>query len=263
MLGKLLKYDLKWIYKLLIVFYVLGISFSLIGRGLSEIENSLVFNILGQICKGTAVAMVVNVLINNLMRVWVRFNKNIYKDEAYLTHTLPVSKKDIYLSKILSAVISIVTSAIVMVICIAICYYSNDIIEYIKTALEFVANTYNSTVVGFLAIVCTVFFLEIIFVLMAGFIGLIIGHKSNNYKMVKSVIYGFIAYLIPQIVTLGLMYIIGLFNQDIMNLFNTTQIVNVEIIKTIMYYAIAIYLAYIVIYYFIGKIQFKKGVNVD
>ena len=43
MLGKLLKYDLKWIYKVVGIFYILSLIFSVIGRALNEIENSLVF----------------------------------------------------------------------------------------------------------------------------------------------------------------------------------------------------------------------------
>ena len=121
MLGKLLKYDLKWIYKVLVVFYILGIIFAILGRAFTEIENSVLFNIIGKICNGTAIAMVVNVLINNLMRVWVRFTRNAYKDEAYLTHTLPVEKKTIFLSKVLSAIITMVTSILVIIICLAIC----------------------------------------------------------------------------------------------------------------------------------------------
>ena len=39
MLGKLLKYDLKWTYKLLIVFYLLAIFFAILGRILTDIEN--------------------------------------------------------------------------------------------------------------------------------------------------------------------------------------------------------------------------------
>ena len=35
MLGKLLKYDLKWIYKLIVIYYGLALVFALIGRGLS------------------------------------------------------------------------------------------------------------------------------------------------------------------------------------------------------------------------------------
>ena len=50
MLGKLLKYDLKWTYRGVIVFYTLAIVFSIIGRLLSEIENSLIFNIIGKVC---------------------------------------------------------------------------------------------------------------------------------------------------------------------------------------------------------------------
>ena len=263
MLGKLLKYDLKWIYKLLVVFYVLAIMFSIIGRLFLEIENSLIFNILGQVCTGTAIAMVVNVLINNLMRVWARFIKNSYRDESYLTHTLPVNKKTIFLSKVLSAIITMVTSAIIIVICVAICYYSENNIEWVKQSLEFVASTYNSTVVGFLLTVAAVFFLEMIFALFAGYIGIIIAHKSNNLKIAKSVIYGFIAYIVPQTITLAIIFILGLFNQDIMNLFNTTDMINVEAIKSIMNAGIVIYICYIIIYYLIGKKQFEKGVNVD
>ena len=39
MLKKLLKYDLKWTYKPLVVFYILALVASIIGRILSEIEN--------------------------------------------------------------------------------------------------------------------------------------------------------------------------------------------------------------------------------
>jgi len=263
MLGKLLKYDLKWIYKVLIVFYTLSIMFSIIGRLFIEIENSLIFNILGNVCIGTAITMVVNVLINNLIRVWVRFIRNSYKDESYLTHTLPVNKKTIFLSKVLSAIITMITSAVIIVVCVAICYYSESNIEGVKQSLEFVASTYNSTVVGFLLIITAVFFLEMIFALFAGYIGIIFAHKSNNFKTGKSVLYGYIAYMIPQIITIAIIFVLGLFNKDIMNLFNTTDMINVEAIKSIMYAGIVIYLCYIEIYYLIGKRQFEKGVNVD
>ena len=240
MLGKLLKYDLKWIYKVLIVFYILSIIFSVVGRVLSEVESSFIFNIIGQICIGTAIAMMVNILINNLIRVWVRFLRNIYKDESYLTHTLPVNKSIIYLSKVLSAIITMVTSAIIIGICLAICYYSESNIECIKQSVEFMASTYSSSVVSFLVTILSLFFLEMIFALLAGFLGIIIGHKSSNIKMGKSIIYGFLTYITPQIFTVLIIFIMALFNKDIMNLFNTTEMLNVEVIKTIMYAGVII-----------------------
>ena len=63
MLGKLLKYDLKWSFKPLMVFYILAIFFSTLGRIFVEIENSLIFNILGKICLGVVISMIFNILI--------------------------------------------------------------------------------------------------------------------------------------------------------------------------------------------------------
>ncbi len=264
MLGKLLKYDLKWIYKVLIVFYILSIVFALIGRGLTEIENSLILNIVGQFCNGVTIAMVINILINNLMRVWARFVRNSYKDESYLTHTLPVSKKTIYLAKILSAIITMLTSGLVILVSIAICYYSEANIEFLKNSLEIVAASYNSTVIGFILVVFVVLVLELIFALLAGYMGIIIGHKSNNVKTLKSVIYGFIVYMIPSVLTLAILFIIGLFNTDIMNLFFSVGVEpNLEVIKNILYVGIVLYIAYIAIYYKISSNIFEKGVNVD
>lgn len=263
MLKKLLKYDLKWTYKALVVFYILAIIFSILGRVFREIENSLIFNIIGQILTGASIAMIINMLINNLIRVWVRFIRNIYKDESYLTHTLPVEKKNIYLSKILSAIITMFTSMTLIIICLLISYYSKANIEWLKNAIEFMADAYDSTVVSFIVTVTITLFAEILFALISGYLGIILAHKSNNMRIIKSVIYGFIAYMAASTFSIVGIYIIGLFNPDVMNLFNTVEMLDVNAIKTVLYGGIVMYTAYIVLYYFIGKRQFEKGVNVE
>ena len=100
MLGKLLKYDLKWVYKVVSVFYILSLFFSVTGRLLNNIENSVVFSAITQFTFGFSIAMMASSLINCLMRLWARFVRNLYKDESYLTHTIPVEKKTIFLSKV-------------------------------------------------------------------------------------------------------------------------------------------------------------------
>ena len=132
MLGKLLKYDLKWIYKLVIVFYALAFIFSLFSRMFLSIGDSILWSILSKISSGVAVSMLVSSIINTLMRSWVRFVRNIYKDEGYLTNTLPVSKRDIYLSKVLSSIIIMLTTTIVIITCLFICYYSKENIDILK-----------------------------------------------------------------------------------------------------------------------------------
>lgn len=263
MLGKLLKYDLKWLYKTLRIFYIIAIIFAFMARVLNEVENSLILNIIGKVCNGVVISMIINIIINNFMGVWARFRRNLYKDESYLTHTLPVEKNKIYLSKVLAAIITLFTSFLVILLCLYICYYSKETLEWIKTSLELVANTYDSTVHAFLGIAFIVIVLEAIFALLAGVLGIIIGYKSNNLKVVKSIVYGFVIYMITSMLSLVVMLIIGLFNPDIMNLFNTVNVVDINAIKSVLYIGIILYTAYIFAYYFIGKKLLNKGVDVD
>ena len=263
MLGKLLKYDLKWIYKVVGIFYILSLIFSVIGRALNEIENSLVFSITAKISFGIAISMMINSLVNCLLRLWARFIRNLYKDESYLTHTLPVKKKDIYVSKVLTALITILTTTVVILVSLFICYYSEVNMETLKALLELAASTYNTTVLNLLLLVSIVIFLEIMFVVLIGYVAIILGYKSNQKKMVKTIVIGFALYMITQVLTLGVIFVFGLFNPNVMNLINTTDIVNIEAIKSVMYMGIAIYVVYIIFYYILGNKQLKKGVNVD
>ena len=66
-------------------------------------------NIVGKVCSGVTISMIFNIIINNIMRLWARFGSNLYKDESYLTHTLPIDKKTLYLSKTLTSIIAILT----------------------------------------------------------------------------------------------------------------------------------------------------------
>ena len=135
--------------------------------------------------------------------------------------------------------------------------------DALKIVLELAASTYNTTVLNLLLLVSIVIFLEIIFIVLIGYDAIILGHKSNNRKMVKTLIIGFALYMITQVVTLGAIFLFGLFNPNVMNLINTTDIINVDAIKSVMYMGIGIYIVYIIFYYFLGKLQLRKGVNVD
>lgn len=263
MLGKLLKYDLKWIYKLIGIFYILAFIASVVGRGLASIENSVVFSIISQIIIGFAVSMMISSLINCLMRTWVRFTRNIYKDESYLTHTLPVEKKTIYASKVLAAIICTFTTVIVSIVCLFICYYSEANMQVLKSVLELAASTYDTTVLNLLLLLTITLFVEILFIIVIGFVGIILGNKSNQNKMAKSILIGFALYTITQVVTLGIIGIVGVVDPSIMNLINTTEVIDINAVNNVIYLAIGIYTVYTIFYYILGQKQLEKGVNVE
>ena len=72
MLGKLLKYDLKWVYKLVVIFYILAFIFSGIGRILAEVQNSMLLNIVSKISIGIGISMAITgicIAHSRIMRV--------------------------------------------------------------------------------------------------------------------------------------------------------------------------------------------------
>ena len=263
MLNKLLKYDLKYMIKNMGVFYILAIFFAITTRLLFSLNQSFIISIIGQISVGCLFSMLANILINVLMRSWIRFRDSIYKDEAYLTHTLPVSKNDIYNSKFIQTLIFFAISFIIVIFSLFIAYYTKDrwiiltdLINSITTGLDI-----NTTL--FVISLIVIIFLEVFNAIQSGFLGIILGYKKNNNKIGFSVLYGFIAYLLSQCLVLISIFIIGLFNSDIMNLFKSNVILSTSSFKLLIVVAILLYLFVIFIMNLYNKKQFNKGVNIE
>lgn len=262
MLKKLLKYDLEWCYRPLIVFYVLAIFFSIIVRIIESFEQNLILLIIDKICCGIVIAIMISILINCFMRNWVRFIRNIYKDESYLTHTLPVSKNTIYLSKILTAIITLLTSFIVIIICLAISSLNKETWLILKESLEQSAIYFDSSVFSLIFILIITIFFEFLFMMMSGILGIIIGYSSNSLKIIKSIVIGFFIYIILSSMSVGTLFVVGLLNPEIMSLFNNIE-VSSNALKSMLLVGTLVYAIYNLGIYFIGNKLLNKGVNVD
>ena len=168
MLKKLLKYDLLWINKNLIYFYAIAFVFAISGRLFSLIDNSLLANIISKICYGITISFVINGVVNGVIRSWVRFINNCYKDESYLTHTLPVSKSQIYTSKFIASIITMVCGVVISIICLAICYLSSDFIETLKQMLNMLES--QNLNIGLIILLITILLIvEFIFIISIGY----------------------------------------------------------------------------------------------
>ena len=263
MLNKLLKYDLKYMIKNMSIFYILAIFFSITTRILFSMNQSVIVNIISQISVGCMFAMLVNILINTMMRSWIRFRDSIYKDEAYLTHTLPVTKNNIYNSKFIQTLIFFIVGFIIILLGLFIAYYTKerwlllkDYIGNITTGLNFNTALF---VISFIAII----FLEIFNAIQCGFLGIILGYKMNNNKIGFSVFFGFISYLLSQSIVLLLIFIVGLFNSNIMDLFNNNILLDTYSFKLLVIISIVIYLLIIGLMNIICKKELNKGVNIE
>ena len=263
MLTKLLKYDLKYMIRNMAIFYILSIFFAITTRILFNIEQSVIINIIGQISVGCMFSMIASTLINTIMRSWIRFRDSLYKDESYLTHTLPVTKNELYNSKFIQTLIFFFISFLVIIISLFIAYYSKEnwlaITNYIKT----ITTGLNMSTLFFITMTIIIIFLEVFNAIQCGFLGIILGNKMNNRKIGYSVLFGFITYLVAQSLILGSIFVYGLFDSSIMELFKTATInIDVEAFKVLAILSSLLYIMIIFIMSILCKKELNKGVNV-
>ena len=207
--------------------------------------------------------MIFNILINNVMRLWSRFRQNLYGDESYLTHTLPVKRETLYLSKVLNAIITILVSFVVMLASLLLAYGTENVLEILKELLKGTAEIFDIEPFVLLLLFAFVLCLEIFNAVQCGYLGIILGHRSNQNKLGLSVLFGFGVYLVSQWFVVILTLAVALFDKDFMNLFVTNEIISMSTLKVVMAMAIFTYIAVAVIGYIVSHNLFKKGVNVE
>lgn len=117
MLRKLLKYDLKYIFKYWWILAVSALGFSIFGgicmnvmEAISESESVYGAESLVTIFAGLGIFLAIlglcAFLICSMIFVYTRLYKNFFTDEAYLTFTLPVKRHQLLTSKLLMSIIT-------------------------------------------------------------------------------------------------------------------------------------------------------------
>ncbi len=263
MLIKLLKYDLKYMVKNMSIFYILGLFFAITTRILFSIEQTFIIKLIGQISLGCMFSMIASIIINVMMRSWVRFRDSIYKDEAYLTHTLPVTKNDIYNSKFIQTILFSIVGLIVIIITMFISYYTKDRWESLTTMISKISQGLDYNKVLLVISFITIIFLEAYNGIQSGFLGLILGHKNNNNKLFFSVLFGLIVYILSQTIVVLFIYITGIFDKDIMKLFTSKELIDTGSLKLLIIISIIAYTLIIFIMNLICKKELNKGVNIE
>ncbi len=116
MLGKLMKYDMKYMARVLPWMYLGGICFSILCCMLiafvpekMEIISFLSTTLMPMFCVMMSEAIVIITVVFLIMRTY----RSLYSDEGYLTFTLPVKNSTILNAKILTGAVWMAASLIV------------------------------------------------------------------------------------------------------------------------------------------------------
>lgn len=266
MLGKVLKYDMKRLGKVLIPMYIITFLLSLLNLGASYLEEiNGIFNLIS----GTMMLFFVLSLIATGIGTFAfsiqKFYQNLLKDEGYLTNTLPVKKSTLIASKVISSTIYMVITVVVIVSAVLIGFYR----LHVWDGLQFILHA------GFLeqmmgmqepwALICFSIMMVCSYVmqLLFFYLAIALGQRHNSNRLVYSFVYGIVLYCIQECLGVLLLLVVWLFNPGITEMLTNNVTPSVSILGAIYLGSTLISLITAGVYYALTVYIFNKKLNLE
>ncbi len=196
MFLKVFKYDFKSIFfkfiPVLAVLPILAVLVRLVNLfPLDNVFAGLMISLLNGLFIFSCAALFLYTVIICIMR----YVKSLFRDQGYLTHTLPVNKHQLLLSQILADVLMEIISVLLVVLCIIIAYFNPDVFAVVADTISnildiFISSdelmrVFSGTLV--LLVFCILFgSLQSLFVI---YTGVAIGHAFSKNKGILSVVF--------------------------------------------------------------------------
>lgn len=260
MLGKVLKYDLKALCRYLIPLYAVLFGLGIMIRLLGFFDN---VSIIAIICGLMIVALVVlsclSFVLNGIFSVKY-YLENLFKDEGYLTHTLPVKKGTLLFSKVLASLVTFSMTALVLIISLIVAFYQKGLFVDVVKVLNL--SIYGMTVYEFLLFMIVYGVIGYIVTILMVYAAIAIGYSRSSNKLVSSVVWGLIFYFVMEFLYLGLLGIIMIINPTfISNLDNSVFMMK----DLITFFSIFMVFTALIggVYYYISYRFMDKKLNLE
>ena len=218
MLGKLLKYDFKNLYKTLLPIYLITLVITIltvIFNNLSDTSN--LFSTLNALMILSYVVILMVLLVGTFFLSIRDFYLDFATERGYLINTLPVKKSTIITSKFITGVITMLSSLAVMFISILILVIGNGEWTSFANGIANIFRDIPSDAVVMLIFMTVLMIVAYISGLAVCYLSIALGQLKNTNKLG----YSFIAYIILYIIyemyfTFSLTFI-GMISPDFVN----------------------------------------------
>ena len=256
MFGKLLKYDLKYLFrkeKFLLLGFVLLTFFTrllvVINGKVDVVAISIFTGFLELFVAVGAIALLASVFVITIKR----FNNNVLGDEGYLTHTLPVNKSSILLSKLFS---NLIISAIAVILVIFLLPYVFVGVDFYKGIPAFLESIFESLseaksgfVIGFSILLVLNMILSTLFSTILIPMCQTCASTSNNHRVIMTVLYLFISWMIVQVVNTAALTLVFFVAKHLST--NATLLITLGVSATLV--ACGTIIAYFITLYILKK----------
>lgn len=274
MLGKLLKYDIKREFKSLIPMYGIVIILPLVIRIMTFIKEKVAaFSFIANIILVVYVVALVGLFFLTFFNSIRNFLNNVLKDEGYLTHTLPVKKSSIIISKEITAMITITVSVVMIILSLFLAFYDGTPLSVLFEPIHYFAEQF-AIFYGMGNIEFYIFWILFIVISYISYIvtfhlALLLGHTRNENKIVFSIVFGIIIYLALQVVSMLGLGLNILIKPEIMDALGSTTnsmedlAILGESMQFVLYTQLIISIITPIVIHFISCNVLKKKLNLE
>lgn len=260
MLGKVLKYDLKALFRCLIPLYVLLLGLGVMVRLLGFFDNiSIIAIICGLMMVALVFLAVLSFVLTGIFSV-KHYLENLFKDEGYLTHTLPVKKGTLLVSKVLSSLITFILTALVLLVSLLIAFYQEGLFgDVIKAFNLSFFGTKVYEVILFMIVYGIIAYLTTILMIYAA---IAIGFSRSSNKVVSSVVCAFVFYFVMEFIYLVILSAIIVINPTFISNLDSEVFMMRDLI---CFFAIFMVLTALLggVYYYISYRYMNKKLNLE
>ena len=267
MLGKLMKYEWKATWKLLLpmdAFIVLMsiLVFIMVQMSFFDSDNGLVI-MTGMVIIFTYILSMFVISIGTVIYLIYRFYTSVYGDEGYLLHTLPVDKHHIIIAKALTSAAWVIINSTVIILSVLFVFSAQaEFMELMADAFEFYIDflNYYDALTGFTIVMTLIASLFSAFArILKIFACASLGQMASNHKLLASFGFYYGIYFVQRLFQMLFLAILGLIyravDYDSVTLFGTVGTGwEIILISNLIYCAL---------FYFLTWYMMDKKLNLD
>lgn len=221
MLSKLIKYDLKAVSPVLLAIHGAVLILSLLGHFFMSLLHIRPFDtIFSSVYTVTFLTAIGAVALATIIYLGMRYHRNLYTDEGYLTNTLPVTANCHVLSKYLCGVLWTFLDAAVILLSVFI-LLNDQLSEFFQAVSTNIPGTL------FLLTIATVV-LELFISCLSVYCAVAIGNLFHGHRVMGCIGGYILLYLINQVI--GLILVIPLFTNETIRNAETADATSPEVL---------------------------------
>ncbi len=212
MLRKLIKYDFKALSRYLIVIHAMLLITAVLGRLLFV---GRLMSDPGRLSNAGAIATIIGIIIyvilfmtavfGTMLMIAICFYKNLYSDEGYLTHTLPVTRGQLLFSKTVSGSVWMLLDMMMVILSLFILVLTRPVLDSFSSywdellsAMGFPASTgYGKILLAF----AVLFIVSAVSNVVLIYVSITIGQLFSNHRVLGAVVVYFVINTIVSIIS--------------------------------------------------------------